>query len=222
MLNQKIGEDKMVFKKILWVSTCMLMLTACGDRPVYTGNISSPVTHQANLDKESYQKQLDFQKEVSSDIMGEMTKLFSKKIKIRNSLSNVDEEMDTFDDSKFNDFGSLYIETKDVDDLHYVIAVSNENAPKVKQMKTALERFGNKVRFVKERHSQKELRKILDEMEQVLQDKGITIEGGINVKTQKAEIIADMGEELKQQFINKYGEDAVSVVNEPAQEVTAY
>ncbi|MDQ8734212.1 hypothetical protein [Paenibacillus sp. LHD-38] len=136
----------MIFKKMIWVSMCIMILTACGDIPEQAVNSSTLKAQVKQVDDPI----LDFQREVIPVIEEAFKKHFPKKKNVSDA-----ETLDSHDDEAIENFTDLYF---DNDNLKVVFLVYKEDAKEMKSLRQELEvKLGDKVIFKKANFNNKDV-----------------------------------------------------------------
>lgn len=211
----------MIFKKTMWISFCIMMLTACGDKPkdqevnlsvaqVKANHDASTVTDKADADKVAkaeWDKIVDFQREVIPVLEDAINKQF-----LKNDLD------------AFLDQADYYFDNDDVNNLKVVFHVDKEDTKEMKALRKELEeKLGEKVIFKKAKHNPKvlhDLTKVIADYVVTINEKGESSSVGYNSKEEVINIEAKLTDEQIDDLKQKFGADILRITNKDPKIIT--
>jgi hypothetical protein len=186
----------MNIKTMLWVSMCVLMLTACGDRPEQAANSTAPKIQAKQADPI-----VDFQREVIPVLEDALNKQFPKN-----------------DPDAFFDQADYYFENEDVNNLKVIFLVDKEDTKEMKALRKDLEeKLGDKVVFKKAKHNPKVLRDMTKEVADYVatfDHQGRSYGVGWDSKEEVIHIEAKLSDEQITELQHKFGADLLKITNE--------
>ncbi|WP_190861197.1 hypothetical protein [Paenibacillus arenilitoris] len=217
----------MNFKKMLWVSICMLMLTACGVKPnenevnlslpqVKVNQDASTVTDQADADsvaKAEWDKIVDFQREVIPVLEEVLIKQFPMKVN-KTGTPTID-----IDGDALLEQATSYFDNDDVNNLKIVFLVDKEDATEMMAIRKELEeKLGDKVVFKKAKHNPKVLRDMAKEVDEYLHAKILSkyetqsaYSVGYNSREEVIDIRGKLTDEHIAELTQKFGADRLKI-----------